>query len=94
MRDFKQEEGNPTSIDRLIIDGLYVDERKPEVFPDSYIDIVGGNVKLISLDKVIIRREGSVGPDGVIIRENGGKVNEVVTGSLISTPCLKGIIKK
>ena len=91
MRDYAEEATNPTYVGRLIIDGLYVNENKPELFPDSYINIVGGKVGLITLDDIVIRREGCDKPQGVLIKETGGKVEEVISGSLISTPCLESL---
>ena len=91
MADGVDEVACPCKVDRLIIDGMYVSEDNPEMYPDSYIKLVGGEVGLMVLDDVVIRRPGARQPQGVFVQKAGGRLGEVVTGSLISTPCLKSL---
>lgn len=85
-RDKPRDAGNPTSIERLIVDGLYVVEDKPEACQEAFFDIVGADVGLISLDKVIISRPEGLGSNGSLVRIQDGTVRKIITGNIYSNP--------
>ncbi|MBQ4288137.1 MAG: hypothetical protein II770_08920, partial [Bacteroidales bacterium] len=85
-RDKPRDAGNPTSIERLIVDGLYVVEDKPEACQEAFFDIVGADVGLVSLDKVIISRPEGLGSNGSLVRIQDGTVRKIITGNIYSNP--------
>ena len=91
-RDKPRDEVNPTSIERLIVDGLYIDEENPEACQEAYFDIVGADVGLISLDNVIISRP-KVEDKGSLVRIQDGSVRKIITGSVYCSPELQTLSK-
>jgi len=67
----------PTHISRIIVDGLYIDERCEQGIPDSYF-LVRSKVDLLSIKDVILRRAEGLPGTGVLVRvESGGSVGEL-----------------
>jgi len=92
VQELPRDEVNPTHIDRLIVDGLYKDEDNPVSYQDAYIDVVGADIDLLSIDNVIIRRNPTPQkPSGSLVRISDGKISEILKGK-ISTPCLKSVV--
>jgi len=83
----------PTQIDRLIIDGLYIDERSEQGIPESYF-LIKTKIGLLSIKDVILRRSG-VGDakKGSLIKMDGGIVGELRLID-ISADCLETIVEK
>ena len=67
----------PTHISRIIVDGLYIDERCEQGIPDSYF-LVRSKVDLLSIKDVILRRAEGLPAKGSLVRvESGGSVGEL-----------------
>ena len=80
----------PSHINRVIVDGLYIDERCEEGIPDTYF-LVRGRVDLLSVKNVILRRH-DVGNTkrGSLIRKDGGSLGELQLID-INENCLKTV---
>ena len=93
MRDLPEDSEQPTQIDRMIVDGLYIDERCEEGIPDSYF-LIKSKVDLLSIKDVILRRKG-VGDakKGSLIKIDGGTIGETRLID-ISADCLETIVEK
>jgi hypothetical protein len=67
----------PTHINRVIVDGLYIDERCEQGIPDSYF-LIRSKVDLLSIKDVILRRH-NVGDTkkGSLIKMDGGMLGEL-----------------
>ncbi|MDR3235010.1 MAG: hypothetical protein LBT46_15345 [Planctomycetaceae bacterium] len=77
----------PTKIDRLIIDGLYIDERNVQSVPETYIR-VKSQVGVLSVNNVILRRAEELPKSGSLINVDGGAIQELILNN-ISAPELK-----
>ena len=89
--DQPENPGQPSQIDRVIVDGLYVDERCEQAVPESYF-LIKSKVDLLSVKDVIIRRRG-VGDakKGSLIKMDGGSLGETRLLD-ISADCLETIV--
>ena len=83
----------PTNIGRVIVDGLYIDERCEQAIPESYF-LIRSKVDLLSIKDVILRRRG-VGDAkrGSLIKIDGGTLEELRQIN-ISADCLETIVEK
>ena len=83
----------PGKIDRLIVDGLYIDERNENgVPPDSYFKIKS-DVGILSINNVILQRAAGLPEKGSLIQvEPGGSVGELRLNN-ISTSGIKTLIE-
>ena len=77
MGDQPENPEQPTHINRVIVDGLYVDERCEQGIPDSYF-LVRSQVDVLSIKDVIIRRS-HVGDSkkGSLVKMDGGTLGEL-----------------
>jgi polygalacturonase len=93
MGDQPENPEQPTQIDRMIVDGLYIDERCEQGIPDSYF-LVKSKINLLSIQDVILRRKG-VGDakKGSLIKMDGGLLGETRLLD-ISADCLETTINK
>jgi hypothetical protein len=83
----------PTQIDRLIVDGLYIDERCEQGIPNSYF-LIKSKIGLLSIKDVIIRRKGvGEAKKGSLIKVDGGLLGETRLID-ISADCLETMIAK
>jgi len=73
--DVPESKTMPTRIDRLIIDGLYVDERDATAVQDAYIR-VKSHVGVMQVKDVMFRREGA-GRGGTLIRVEAGHIEDL-----------------
>ena len=90
--DYPEIPEQPTHINRLIIDGLYIDERCEQGIQDAYF-LIRSKVDLLSIKDVILRRR--VGDDtkkGSLIRMEGGTLGELRLID-ISADCLETIVE-
>jgi len=80
----------PTHINRVIVDGLYIDERCEQGIPDSYF-LVRSKVDLLSIKDVIVRRR-NVGDSkrSSLVKVDGGTLGELRLID-ISADCLETI---
>lgn len=92
MNDSPVDEENLTRVRRMSIDGLYIDESSPEsVSPESYIEMRGASVDVLSLSNVIVRRDGQEKKSGFFITcPEGSSIKELLLNA-VSVPCLKGV---
>ena len=79
MSDKPRDEQQPTTIGYLAVRGLRVNEPSGRKSPYPYIDIVGADVDVLSVEDVIIRPAADVEP--------GGKLLEVTEGSVRTLLC-------
>ena len=80
----------PTHINRIIVDGLYIDERCEQGIPDTYF-LIKSKVDLLSIKDVILRRSVGGSKKGSLIKmEEGGTVGELRLID-ISADCLETI---
>ena len=87
VRDVPSRADHLTRIDRLMIDGLYVDERDENSVPQTYIDFRGAEVGLLSVKDVIMRRADGLPKTGSLIKVRDSHISEVILHD-ISAPCL------
>ncbi len=92
MGDQPESPEQPSQIDRVIVDGLYIDERSEQGIPDSYF-LVRSKVGLLSIKDVIVRRKAGQSPSGSLIKMDGGKVDELRLEN-ISENCLKTVVEE
>ena len=76
MQDVPETPTQPTKIDRIIVDGLYIDERNENGIPDTYFQIKS-NVGLLSVKDVILQRAKELPEKGSLIRVDSGSVGEL-----------------
>jgi len=82
----------PTNISRVIVDGLYIDERCEQAIPDAYF-IVRSKVDLLSIKDVILRRQVGDAKRGALVKVEGGTLGELRLID-ISADCLETIAEK
>ena len=83
--------GQPTHIDRIIVDGLYIDERCEQGIPGSYF-LVRSKVDLLSIKDVIVsRRNVGDSKKGSLIKMDGGSLGELQLRNMSISP-LKTLI--
>ena len=80
----------PTHIGRVIVDGLYIDERCEQGIPDSYFQ-VKSDVDLLSIEDVLLQRSEGLCDKSSLVRVESGTVGELRIGSR-STTALKTLI--
>jgi hypothetical protein len=90
FRIMPEKPGQPTHINRIIIDGLYIDERNEQCIPDTYIRVMS-KVDLLSIKNVIIRRH-NVGDAkrGSLVKRDGGTIGDLQLID-INENCLKTV---
>ena len=76
VRDAPEREGQPSKIDRIIIDGLYIDERNENGVPDNYFR-VKSNVGMFSINNVILQRANGLPEKGSLIKVEAGTIGEL-----------------
>ena len=81
----------PTHINRVIIDGLYIDKRCEQGIPDTYF-LVRSKVDLLSIKDVILRRRVDDTKKGSLIKMEGGTLGELRLID-ISADCLETIVE-
>jgi hypothetical protein len=86
-RDLPQQPGNLTKIGRLMIDGLYVDERNENSLPDAYVDVRGADIDVLSVKDVIIRRADGLPRSGSLVKVKDSRISELLLND-ISAPGL------
>jgi len=93
MGDQPENSEQPTHINRVVVDGFYIDERCEQGIPDSYF-LIRSKVDLLSVQDVILRRR-NVGDSkrGSLIKVDGGTLGELRLID-ISTDCLETITDK
>jgi len=93
MRDLPEDSEQPTQISRMIVDGLYIDERCEQGIPDTYF-LVKSKVDLLSIKDVVLRRTIGNAKQGSLIKV----VEEGSLGELrlidISADCLEMMVEK
>ena len=91
--DQPENSAEPTHIDRVIVDGLYIDERCEQGIPESYF-LIRSKVDLLSIKDVILRRRG-VGESkrGSLIKMDGGTLGDLRMID-ISADCLEEITNR
>ena len=80
----------PSQIDRVIVDGLYIDERCEQGIPESYL-FVRSKVDLLSINDVIVRRRVGDARKGSLVKIEGGTLGELRLSN-ISADCLETIV--
>ena len=90
LRDAPEREGSRTKIDRIIIDGLYIDERNEDGIPDDYFHI-RSSVGMLSINNVILQRAEGLPKKSSFIKINGGKIGELRMNN-VSTSGLEMLI--
>jgi len=91
MGDQPENSGQPTQINRVIVDGLYIDERCEQGIPDSYF-LVRSKVDLLSIKDVILRRAVGDYKKGSLIKMEGGSPGELRLMD-ISADCLETVVE-
>jgi len=91
MQGIPTSESCPTHIGKLVVNGLYVDERKPEGSSGSYFYLKGGQVDLLSVNDAIIQRSFTDQKSGSLVKIIDGKIGEVRVDNVYA-PCLKKIV--
>jgi polygalacturonase len=90
-KDEAEQPDCPTLINRLIIDGLLVNELNEAAFQDTYFSIKS-KVDYMSVKNVVIQRNPAFGKKGSLLRVEGGGVSQLwLTG--IYAPCLAALIE-
>jgi len=82
--------GQPTKIDRIIVDGLYIDERNEQGIPETYFQ-VKSQVGLLSINNVILQRAKGLSDNGSLIRMEAGALGELQLRNVNVSP-LKTLI--
>ena len=67
---------HPTHIGKLVVDGLYIDERNENGVPDSYFRIKN-DIDMLSISNVILQRAPELPVKSSLIRVESGTVGEV-----------------
>lgn len=74
---------NPTKIDRLVIDGVYIDEIYPEAIIPAYIDIYkDAHIGTLSVSNIIQRRKKSLPHTGALIRYYKNTVDSLLLNNI------------
>jgi hypothetical protein len=77
VRDRPARADQPSKIDRIIVDGLYIDERNENGLPDNYFR-VRSDIGLLSINNVILQREEGLPKKSSLIKvEDGSTVKEL-----------------
>jgi hypothetical protein len=87
MTDTPQQPGNLTKIGRLMIDGLYVDERNKNSLPDAYVDVRGADIDVLSVKDVIIRRADGLPRFSSLVKVKDSRISDLLLND-ISAPGL------
>ena len=77
----------PTKIGKLIVDGLYIDERNENGVPDNYFRIKS-DIDMLSINNVILQRTPELRGKGSLIKVESGTVGELRMNN-ISAPALR-----
>jgi len=91
VRDLPATEQHPNKIDRIIIDGLYIDERNENGIPNDYFRIKS-DVGLLSINNVILQRAEGLSKKGSLIKVEPGSVVGELHLNNISTSGLETLI--
>jgi len=91
MGDQPENPEQPTHINRMIVDGLYIDERCEQGIPDTYF-LIRSKVDLLSIKDVILRRRVDDAKKGSLIKMEGGTLGELRLID-ISADCLETIVE-
>lgn len=90
--DHPESAEQPSRIDRVIVDGLYIDERSETGVPETYFRIKS-HVGMLSIKDVILQRTKDCPQEGSLIRlEEGGSVDEARLNN-VSAPCLDSLVE-
>lgn len=81
----------PTHIGKLVVNGLYVDERKAEGSSGSYFYLKGGHVDLLSVNDAIIQRSFTDQKSGSLVKIIDGTIGQVRVDNVYA-PCLKKLV--
>ena len=81
---------HPTRIGKIVVDGLYIDERNENGVPNSYFRIKS-EVGMLSISNVILQRAKELPVKGSFIKMAGGAVGELRLNN-ISTQGLEKLI--
>ena len=76
VRNLPETDEHPNKINRLIIDGLYIDERDPNGVPDSYFQL-RSDVGFLSISNVNLQRSQDIPRKGSLIRVISGTIKEL-----------------
>jgi polygalacturonase len=90
VTDSPEDANNPSRIRRLVVDGLYIDERCPEAVPESYFRVKSA-VDFLSVRNVILHRDKVLGKAGSFIKVEDGLIKELELHS-ISAPSLHTLL--
>ena len=90
VRDRAARDDQPSKIDRIIVDGLYIDERNENGLPDNYFRIKS-YVGMLSINNVILQRAEGLPKKSSFIKIDGGGVGELRMNN-ISTSGLETLI--
>jgi len=81
---------HPTHIGKIVVDGLYIDERNEKGVPDSYFRIKS-DIDMLSINNVILQRAPGLTDKGSLIRVESGTIGELRMNN-IATPGLNTLI--
>ena len=81
---------HPGKIDRLIIDGLYIDERNENGIPDNYFK-VKADIGFLSINNVIMQRAKELPKKSSLIKMESGTIGELRMNN-VSTSGLEKLI--
>lgn len=90
VRDAPEREGQPNKIDRIIVDGLYIDERSEAGIPDNYFRIKS-DIGMLSINNVILQRTRELPRKSSLVKVEAGSVRELRMNN-ISTSGLEKLI--
>jgi len=77
VRDLPAEkEVHPTKIGRIIVDGLYMDERNENGIPDNYFKIKS-DIGMLSISNVILQRAEGLPQSSSLIKVESGTIGEL-----------------
>jgi len=88
--DSPEIESQPTKIDRMIVDGLYIDERNENGIPDNYF-LIKSDVGILSINNVILNRDKKIPRKSSLIKMEGGTIEELRMNN-ISVPGFEKMI--
>lgn len=66
-----------TCIDRLMVDGVYIDEDNPAGIEESYMTVFSC-VRMLSLQNILLHRAEGLPRQGVFLRVQGGSIDTMV----------------
>jgi hypothetical protein len=81
---------HPTNIGRIIVDGLYIDERNENGVPENYFRIKS-DIGVLSINNVILQRAKGLSEKGSLIKVESGMIGELRLNN-ITTSGIKTLV--